>query len=68
MWTALPGLTPGGTNLPSPALRHFCGIVGRDDLAVRVEQVALAVALEHRAEVPAMAVIVGELGVLQLSG
>ena len=38
----------------------------RDDVAGRVEQVALAVALEHGAEVPAVAVVVGELRVLQL--
>ena len=45
-------------------LAPFLGIVGADDLAVGIEQVALAVALEHPAEVPAVAVVVGELGVL----
>ena len=66
MWTALPVWTPGGTNSGAPALAELLGIVGRDDVAVGVEQIALAVALEDGAEVPAMAVIVGELGVLRL--
>ena len=48
---------------------HFLGrvgfrIAGAQDLAIGVEQIALAVTLEDAAEVPAMAVIVGELGVL----
>ena len=46
---------------PAPAL----GIVGRNDGPVGVQQIALAVALEHAAEIPAVAVIVGELGVAQ---
>jgi hypothetical protein len=46
-------------------LAELLGIVGRDDLAGGVEQIALAIALVDRAEVPAMAVIVGELGVLR---
>ena len=47
-------------------LAEFLRIVGRDDLAIRVEQIAGAVALVDRAEIPAMAVIIGELGVLGL--
>ena len=35
-----------------------------DDIAVLVEQVALAVALVDRAEIPAVAVVVGELGIV----
>ena len=38
------------------------GAIGRH-IAIGVEQVALAVALEDAAEVPAVAVIVGELGI-----
>ena len=44
----------------------FFRIVGRHDLAIGVEQIALAVPFEDRAEVPAVAVIIGELGVLEL--
>src|SRR3546814_11533929 len=52
----------------------FFGIFGIDDMrlvgtigrhiAPGIEQIAVAVALEHAAEIPAVAVIVGELGVL----
>ena len=63
----MPGLVPDWHELPFALLAPFLRIVGRDDLAVGVEQIALAVALEHRAEVPAVAVIVGELGVLELA-
>ena len=47
-------------------LAEFFRVVVGDDLAVRVQQIALAVALEDRPEVPPVAVIIGELGVLQL--
>ena len=46
-------------------LLEFIGIVVRHDVAVAIEQVALAVFLEDGAEVPTVAVIVGELGVLR---
>ena len=62
-----------GLALPPPAF----GIVGRDDIggvgaigrhiAFGVEQIALAVALQHRAEIPAMAMIIGELRIAQLA-
>ncbi len=41
-------------------------VVVLDDAALRIEQVALAVALEHGAEDPSVAVEVGELGGLEL--
>ena len=66
MWTALPGLTPARRELAHAGLAPLLRIVVGDDLAVGVQQIAVAVALEDGAEVPAMAVIVGELGVLQL--
>ena len=47
-------------------LLPFVGIVVVDDLFVLVEQVALAVARIYAAEIPAVAVIVGELRILQL--
>ncbi len=47
-------------------LPELVGIVKRDLLVVLVEQVAFAIVLEDGAENPAMAVEVGELGVLQL--
>ena len=47
-------------------LLELLRVVVGDHLAVRVEQVALAVAREDRAEVPAVAVVVGELDVLEL--
>ncbi len=62
MWTARPGLTAGGDEQALVGPAEGVGIAGRDDLAVGVEQIALAVAAEDAAEVPAMAVIVGELG------
>ncbi len=51
------GARPSGTS---------AGSSSATTLAVRVEQVARAVALEHRAEIPAVAVVVGELRVLEL--
>jgi hypothetical protein len=47
-------------------LLEFLRIVGRNDVVAVVEQVALAVALVDGAEIPAVTVIVGELGVLEL--
>ena len=47
-------------------LLELVGIVEGDDLVVGVEQVAFAVALVDGHEVPAVAVIVGELRVLRL--
>ena len=47
-------------------LPKFVGIVERDRLVVFIEQVALAIVLEDRAEDPSMTVEVAELGVLQL--
>ena len=44
----------------------FLGIVVGDDIALGVQQIAVAVAFEGGAEIPAVAVVVGELGVLQL--
>ena len=45
---------------------EFLWIVGSDDLIVCVEQIALAVPLEHGAEHPAVAVKIGELRFVQL--
>src|SRR5438093_1244631 len=62
------GLAGVGTGLDELAfalLAPLLWIVGRDGLALRVEQVAFAVALQDRAEIPAMAMIVRELRVLQ---
>ena len=47
-------------------LREFLRIVVRDLVVVEVEQVAFAILLEDRAENPAVAVVIGELRVLQL--
>ena len=47
-------------------LLELVRIVGRHDAIVLVEEIALLVALEHGHEVPAVAVIVGELRVLRL--
>ncbi len=49
-------------------LLELVGIVKRDLLVVLIQQVAFAVVLEHRAENPAVAVEVGELGVLAAGG
>ena len=43
----------------------FLGIVMRDDIAVLVEQIALAVALQDRAEIPPVSVIIRELRVAE---
>ena len=48
------------------AFLNLCGSSSATTLPCGVEQVALAVALVDRAEVPAVAVVVGELGVLHL--
>ena len=56
---------PRGWTSRCTALLELLRVVVGDDRAVGVEQVALAVALEDRAEVPAVAVVVGELRVLQ---
>ncbi len=48
------------------AFANFSGSSVGDDVVVVVEQPALAVVLEDRAEIPAVAVIVGELRVLDL--
>ena len=48
------------------AFLNFAGSSSATGLSVRVEQRALAVALEDGAEVPAVAVVVGELRVLEL--
>ena len=45
---------------------ELLGIVGIDNLAFGVEQIALAVLLEDRAEIPAMTVIIGKLRILEL--
>ena len=56
------GIDAGGHEQALAGAAEGVGIAGRDDVAVGVEQIALAVAAEDAAEVPAMAVIVGELG------
>ena len=50
----------------SPVEAELFRIFRIDDLARCIEQVAHAIALEDRAEIPAVAVIVGELRVLRL--
>src|SRR3546814_15130654 len=55
-----------GNELPLPLPAPFFRIVRRHDLAVRVEQIALPVALEHAPEIPALALIVRELRFLRL--
>src|SRR5690606_39391421 len=62
----LAGIRAGLDELAFAFLAPFLGVVGRNQVTFGVEQVAFAVALEHRAEVPAVAVVVGELGVLEL--
>ena len=72
----LAGIGADGHELALACLAEFLRIVGRDHvggigapgrhIAFRIEQIALAVALQDRAEVPAMAVIVGKLRVLGL--
>ena len=47
-------------------LLEFLRIVVRDDVVLVVEQIAVAVALEDGAEIPAVAVIIGKLRVLEL--
>ena len=47
-------------------LLEFFRIVVGNRRPLRIEQRALAIALEHRAEIPAVAVVVGELRVLEL--
>ena len=56
----------GRDELGLVALAPFLGVVVGDDLALGIEQIALAVALQDGAEIPAVAVIVGELRVLEL--
>ena len=59
-------IDPWGHELALPVLAPFFRIVGADDPAILVEEVALAITLEDGAEVPAVPVIVGELRVLQI--
>ena len=47
-------------------LVELLGIVRADHVAIGAEQVALPVLLEYRPEIPAVAVVVGELGVFEL--
>ena len=47
-------------------LLELLGVLRRDHVVGGVEQVALAVALVDGAEIPAMAVVIGELRVLQV--
>ena len=46
--------------------REFAPIVPIDLVVVEIEQVAFAIVLENRAEDPAVSVIIGKLGVLEL--
>ena len=61
----LAGIDPDGDELALALAAEFLGIVGPDDLALGIEQIARAIALEHRAEIPAVAVVIGELRVLR---
>ena len=47
-------------------LREFVRIVVRDFVVAQVEQIAFAIVLEDGAKNPAVAVVIGKLGVLQL--
>src|SRR6266851_275292 len=44
---------------------EFVGILGRDDIVLFIEQIALAILLVNRAEDPAVAMKIGKLGVLK---
>jgi hypothetical protein len=59
------GLGAGLGELVAVLPDEFFRVVVRNDIAFAVEQIAVAVALVDGAEVPAMAVIIGELGVLR---
>src|SRR4051812_3497060 len=61
MWPAA-GIGAGGDEQAFALEAEGVGVAGRDDVAVGVEQIAGAVAAEDGAKVPAMTVIVGELG------
>ena len=47
-------------------LRKLVGIVVRDLVVAEIEQIAFAIVLEDRAKNPAMPVVIGKLGVLEL--
>src|SRR5260370_5774330 len=44
---------------------EFVGILGRDDIVLFIEQIALAILLVNRAEYPPVAMKIGKLGVLK---
>src|ERR1700683_2997357 len=48
------------------ALLKLVLVVGRDNVALRIQEIAFAIALIHRAKHPAMAMKVGELRMLEL--
>ena len=61
----LAGLLAHRREFRHAVLAPFLRVVRRHDLAFGVQQIALAVALENGAEIPAVAVIIGELRVFQ---
>ena len=61
----LAGIGPGLHKFAFTAAAPLFRIVWIDQRPLRIEQIARPVAFEHRAEVPAVAVIIGELGVLE---
>src|SRR5271165_1973839 len=47
-------------------LAEFLRVIVRDDLVIEIKEIASAIFLEDGAEDPAMAVVIGELRVLEL--
>ena len=62
----LAGIYPRFNKFALTLFAPFFRIVRRHYLAICIKQIALAVTLEDAAEIPAMAVIVGELCILQV--
>ena len=62
----LAGIYPRFNKFAFTLFAPFFRIVRRHYLAICIKQIALAVTLEDTAEIPAMAVIVGELCILQV--
>ena len=65
---AIPALHPFGEVhiLQMDRLGEFVPIVVVDLVVLEIEQIAFAIVFENRTEDPAMSVIIGELGVLEL--
>ena len=64
---SLARIDAGFDEFPFTGLAPFLGIIRGDDTARCIEQIAFAVALQNCPEIPAMAVVIGELRVLELA-